>query len=197
MDEREERREQDTEGDNEDSVDRVIAAHDRHGVVEAGGEWQRVDLTAGDEADEVRDHERDADGQQHLVEMPAAQATEQQRLDREPEGAYEHRREEQAQPELTGVLHDGERDVRAEHVERAVREVDHIHHPEDERQPCGQDEKQGAERDAVQRLLHCDLGTHPGRLLGRDGHVVGLPGSVTRAILSTIVLTAVPFCTAT
>ncbi len=129
--------------------------------------------------------------------MPPAQPAEQQRLDRETKRSDQQRREDQAEPELTGALHHGERDVRAEHVERAVREVDDVHHPEDQRQARREDEKQGAERDAVQRLLDRDFGTHPGKLLGREGHVVGLPGSVTRAILSTIVLTAAPFCTAT
>src|SRR5437773_1458001 len=161
-------------------------------MVEARGERQRADLASGDESDEIADHKRDADGEEHLVEVAATEPPEQQRFDREAERSDEQRGEEQPQPELTGALHDGERDVRAEHVEAAVREVDHVHHPEDERQPGGEDEKQGAERDAVQRLLDHDFGTHPGRLVGRDGHVVGLPGSVTRAILSTIVFTAAP-----
>src|SRR2546422_11576188 len=120
--------------------------------------------------------------------MPAAQPAKEQWLDREAESADEQWREEQAEPELAGALHHRERDVRAEHVEGAVREVDHVHHPEDERQPGGEDEKQGAERDAVQRLLDRDFGTHPGERLARQ--VVGFPGSVTRAILSTITFTA-------
>ncbi len=45
------------------------------------------------------------------------------------------------------------REERADHVERAVREVDHVHDPEHERQTRGEQEQHQAELQAVQRLL--------------------------------------------
>ena len=49
----------------------------------------------------------------------------------------------------------GERggEVRADHVQRAVREVDHVHDPEHERQPGGEQEQHQPELQAVQGLL--------------------------------------------
>ena len=94
--------------------------------------------------------------------MAAAQASQKERLEDQPEQTERKRRGEHRDPERAGQLDDAEREVRAEHVERAVREIDHVHHPEDQRQAGGEDEKQGAERETVQRLLEYELGTHAG-----------------------------------
>src|SRR5206468_2298499 len=144
--------------------------------------------TPSDAADEIDDHERNADREEDLIEMTSAQPPKQEWLDDKSERADEQRREHEREPEIPRALNGSERDVCAKHVERAVLEVDDIHHPEDEREPRGEDEKQGAERDAVQRLLDRDLDGHVRERLAR--HVVGFPGSVTRAILSTITFTA-------
>ena len=65
--------------------------------------------------------------------MAPPQTSEQEWLHDQAEHADEQRREYQREPELPGPLNDGERDVGAEHVEGAVREIDDVHHPEDQR----------------------------------------------------------------
>src|SRR2546429_292042 len=94
--------------------------------------------------------------------LTPARVPQERRFEREAEHAERKRRGEHGEPEGAGGLDDGERDVRPEHVERAVREVDDIHHPEHEREARGENEKQGAERETVQRLLEYELGTHAG-----------------------------------
>ena len=119
--------------------------------------------------------------------MPPAQPAQQERLQGEAEDAEDEGSGEHREPERSADLHDRERDVRAQHVEGAVREVDHVHHPEDQGQTRREDEKQGAERKAVQRLLEDLLETH-------EREASYFPGSATLAILSLIVFTVCPFC---
>ena len=45
------------------------------------------------------------------------------------------------------------RQIGADHIERAVRQVDEIHDAEDQRQACRQQEQQHAELNAVEKLL--------------------------------------------
>jgi hypothetical protein len=44
----------------------------------------------------------------------------------------------------------GETDIGAEHVEPCMREIEHAHHAEDQRQPGGNHEEQQSVNDAVQ-----------------------------------------------
>ncbi len=92
--------------------------------------------------------------------MPSAEAAQKQRLEHEAKNAKGKRCGEHREPERSGGLNDRERDVRAQHVERPVREIHDIHHPEHEGEARGEDEKQGAERETVQRLLEYELGAH-------------------------------------
>src|SRR5438067_183418 len=55
-----------------------------------------------------------------------------QGLEDEAKQAERERRREHREPERAGGLDDRERDVRTQHVERPVREVYDIHHPEHE-----------------------------------------------------------------
>ena len=80
MYDREDNRERNAERDHEQPVRRIVATHDRDGVVESGRERDRADLAAPGETDEVRDHERHADGEQYLIQVAPAQASEQERL---------------------------------------------------------------------------------------------------------------------
>ena len=118
--------------------------------------------------------------------MPPAQTTQEQRLEHETEQREGSRRDEQREPERAGELDNGDGDVRTEHVEGTVGEVDHVHHPEHQREAGREDEKQGAERETVQRLLKYELGAH-------DLEASYFPGSATFAILSLIVFTVCPF----
>ena len=72
--ESQEGRECDAERDDEEAVQRVVAADDGDRSVEARRQRDRADLASERETDEVGDHERHADGEQHLIEMASAQA---------------------------------------------------------------------------------------------------------------------------
>src|SRR5207302_4504123 len=176
--------------DDEKAIDGVDAADQGDRSIESGGGRKRAHLAAPDLADDIDDHQRDTDRQQDLVEVPPAQTTQEQRLEHKTEQREGQRRDEQREPERPGELDDGERDVRTEHVEGAVGEVDHVHHPEHQREAGGEDEKQGAERETVQRLLKYELGAH-------DLEASYFPASATFAILSLIVFTVCPFCVLT
>ena len=68
-----------------------------------------------------------------------------------------HQRRDQPQPdageEAVGHRREGRGEIGAEHVERAVRQIDQVHDAEDQRQPGRQQEQQHAELDAVQALF--------------------------------------------
>src|SRR5438270_85441 len=76
-------------------------------------------------------------------------------------------RERQPEPERAGHLREARHEIRADHVQRAVREVDHIHDAEHQRQAGGEQKQHQPELQAVQRLLeekdrgHRKIGTVP------------------------------------
>jgi hypothetical protein len=53
-----------------------------------------------------------------------------------------------------------QRNVAPEQEERAVREIDDAHHPENQRQAAREQEQQGAVGNAVERLDHPEVGIH-------------------------------------
>ena len=55
------------------------------------------------------------------------------------------------------------RQVRADHIQRAMGQVDHVHDAEHQGQPSGKQEQHQAELDAVQRLLENEDGHARGR----------------------------------
>ena len=95
-----------------------------------------------------------AEGQQHLVEVVAlVEVPKQQPFQQQPE----QRRTARAPPTMASVklpvrLAERPGQVGAEHVEAAVREVDHAHDAEDQREPGGQHEQQQAVLHAVEQL---------------------------------------------
>ena len=62
-------------------------------------------------------------------------------------------RERRAEHEAAGPGREGGGEIGADHVERAVRQIDQVHDAEDERQPGRQQEQQQAELQSVQALL--------------------------------------------
>ena len=64
----------------------------------------------------------------------------------------------QPEPERIGSLRRGGDEVGADHVQRAMRQVDAVHDAEDERQPGGKQEQHEAELQAVEGLLQNQLG---------------------------------------
>ena len=85
------------------------------------------------------------------------QAAKQRQLKHEAEqrGAGDTR--EKPQPERIGGLRRGRDEVGANHVQRAVRQIDAVHDAKDERQPGGQQEQHEAELQAVKGLLQKQL----------------------------------------
>ena len=59
-------------------------------------------------------------------------------------------RQNGAEHEAVGPRRKRGREISAEHIERAVRQIDQIHDAEDQRQAGRQEEQQHAELDAVQ-----------------------------------------------
>ena len=91
------------ESDDEQPVGRVIAAGDHDRAVQAGREWQRPHGRAPApivaQPDEVDDHERQPDGDEDLVKVPAADPSEQERLDDRSDGREHERRHDERDPE--------------------------------------------------------------------------------------------------
>jgi hypothetical protein len=79
--------------------------------------------------------------------------------------------EPQAHHEAVGQADEGRGEIGAEHVERAVRQVDQIHDAEDERQTRREQEQQHAELDAVEALFN-EIKHPPSR---NDAKVVPIP----------------------
>src|SRR5207249_9532436 len=78
VDEREERGEKDAERDDEEAIDGIVAADDRHRAIESCWKRDGADLAARDEADDIDDHERDADREEDLIEVTSAQPPKQE-----------------------------------------------------------------------------------------------------------------------
>jgi hypothetical protein len=82
--------------------------------------------------------------------MPTAvKAPEENDLECRAEDREENRRHQQRKPEITGGNHYPVRDVCADHVEGPVREVEHVHQAEDDRQAGSQQENKSAEGQPV------------------------------------------------
>ena len=68
-------------------------------------------------------------------------------------GGGGEQREHGAEHKTAGDGREGRGEIGAQHVERAVRQVDQIHDAEDQRQPGGQQKQQHSELHAVETLL--------------------------------------------
>ena len=69
-------------------------------------------------------------------------------------------RAEHAQHERAGQRHQPGGEERADHVQRAVRQVDHVHDAEDQRQPGRQQEQHQPELQPVEQLLEDEKTGH-------------------------------------
>ncbi len=97
--------------------------------------------------------ERDAEGREDGVERIAAQERAQcHDVDDGAEQRHHQRRRDQRQPEIAGRGHGQHADIGAQHEQFAMREIDHVHDAEDERQARGDERQDHAGDDAVQRL---------------------------------------------
>ena len=73
-------------------------------------------------------------------------------LQERPDRRGRRHREQEAEDEAVEPGGEGRRQVGADHVQRAVREIDQVHDAEDQRQPGGHQEQHDAELEPVQPL---------------------------------------------
>ena len=135
---------------------RQPGAEQVHRPLEPRGRGAEQVLCAPHEEGEVLDDEDDAEGRDELVELRGlVHPAQDQQLDDHPDDPDGHPREEHRHPEADRAaeeLDEGVRDVRPQHVERAVREIDDPGHPEDDGKPRGDQEQGRRAREPGQRL---------------------------------------------
>ena len=152
--------------------------------------------------DRVAHDEHDGEGGGELQELGRGiQALQQQPLDQRADERHGKRGQQHARPERQRAAAEDAGDevaervgaIRAEHVQRAVREVHDARHAEDEREPGRDQEQRGGAGQAVQELQQeggerhargghgaAALGSaHGGAILTRARHRAGAPGAVT------------------
>ena len=89
-----------------------------------------------------------------MVEMIAAvERTDRNDLEQHADQQRRAEREHGAGDEAAGPGHEGRREIGADHVQRTVRQVHHVHDAEDERQAGGQQKQQQPELQAVEALF--------------------------------------------
>ena len=118
---------------------------------------------------EVGHDERDADRDEHLGQLLAADPAQEESLGHEPDGRGDGDPDRDRRDEVPGDPHRDDARVAAQQEEGAVREVDDAHEAEDEREPAREQEQQSAEAQPVQRLEEQGLGRD------RNASLVGSP----------------------
>jgi len=99
------------------------------------------------------EHVDQAKGQQHLVEVVAVvEVAEQHFFQQQAKGHRQCRADHDGQGEAAQQASQRPGQVSAQHVEAAVREIDHAHDAEDQREARGQHEQQQPVLDAVEQL---------------------------------------------
>src|SRR5205085_10932261 len=82
----------------------------------------------------------------------ALYATQQHGIDQRAESGGDQRRQHERRPERSGEMHEGEADEGAQHIERAVSEIDEIHQAEDDREADRQQKEQHRVLQPVEEL---------------------------------------------
>ncbi len=128
---------------------------------------------APDELHDLQDQVREAEGHEqfrHVAEL--VHAPQRIALEGGAQCAHDQRREEERGPE---AHYAGDRigEVGAEHVEAGVREIEHAHHAEDQRQPGAQHEQQEPVAHAVEQGDDEKLEVHRNQAARRCGKAKG------------------------
>src|SRR6185437_2241910 len=134
------------DGDEQQLVLRERLPEDDDRPAEPGRSWAEQVLGAPDLERDILDDEDDAEGGKKLEQLGRrVEAAQQQTLDDETDEGDDERRRDQPCPKAQRRMRQraGQRvgDERAQHVKRAMREIDDARDAEDERQ-AGSDEKQ-------------------------------------------------------
>jgi hypothetical protein len=142
-------------GRGEEPVPRV--AHDvaeREAAVEPRGHLHTVHVVAHEDGAQLLEHQNEPIGHEHLLQVVTlVEIAEERPFEQVAEDRREHHARHQHQQELVAEQRrERERQVRADHVEAAVREVDHAHDPEDQREARRHEEEQQSVLNGVQAL---------------------------------------------
>ena len=153
--------------DDRQAVHRIVdAGQELDGGVEPGRQREIHARRAPDQAHQLVEEQNEPEGTEHVVEMVAAvEPPHGDHLDRHPDQERRHQRESDAAEERVGEAGEGRGEVGAQHVERAVRQVDEVHDAEHQRQSGSEQEQQEPELQPVQELLeeeqHGFVDRHP------------------------------------
>ena len=164
----ERRRDDRADDEQREVVRREQLAADAHRSREPGRDRPGLVLGAPDEHDDIRQDQHQRERQEQLVQLGrAVHAPEQSDLDGEPDRADGESRDEDRDVERGGAeRQDGgqrHREIRGEHVERAVREVHDARDAEDERQAGRDEEEHHRVREPGEELDEDECGRHPKR----------------------------------
>ena len=134
-------------------------------------EGKRAEHPAG----AFREHEDQREGREHLIQMVAAvEPPDDEDFDDRACGGRRREARRKPDPVRAGERCDRGAGERADHVERAVGEVDEAHDAEDQRQPGRHQEQHDAELQAVQQLFDDQRG---GQILVAQSKERAAPGS--------------------
>ena len=115
------------------------------------GHGVRDGVAAPEHGDDFFDQVGEPEREQDLGDVPlAVHVAQAVALDRRADQPASERRQHERGPEPDPAS-ELEREIRAEHEDARVREVEHAHHAEDEREAARQHEQQQAVHDAVQQ----------------------------------------------
>jgi hypothetical protein len=141
--------------DNDQAIDRIIdAGNHLNGVEHLARQRQRHSRRTPDQAHQVVEENQDAERAEHVVEMVAAvEWPDRDDFQHDARNECRGKSEYRADHEAVGRLGERRGKIGAEHVERAVRQVDEVHDAEDQRQARREQEQQHAKLHAVEALL--------------------------------------------
>ena len=148
------RRQHDAHRRHEQPVHRVgERIGERQRPVKDVGHVDAVHVVADDEAAQFLEHQDQAVGQQHLLQVVAlVQVAEQRPFENDAQHDRKHDPEHDRDKQAPGQRRQGKRHVGADHVEAAMGEIDDAHDAEDQREAARDKKQQQAVLDAVQEL---------------------------------------------
>jgi hypothetical protein len=123
-----------------------------------GRQWQVV---AEDHLHAVIQDQDQRKGRQHLRQVVThVERAKQAKLERHAEQSGQDHRADDTEHEGAAQRHQPGRQERAHHIQRTVRQVDHVHDAEDQRQAGRQQEQHQAELQPVEQLLDNEKACH-------------------------------------
>ena len=143
-------------------------------------------------------HVAEAEGeQQRIVDRALVERADQEALDRHAEQADGDRRDQQPPPEAAGQRGDPEPGIGADHEQRAMREIHHAQHAEDDRQAERDHDQDRAEGNSGEELHGDEFGIHGGDQAGKpSSEQLRSIASEAGSLASTLNRSASPFISA-